>query len=482
MQRKQISHLVVMGDSLSDRGTVCKRYLGGVVPMRWILEMDAHTHNGRFTNQNTWDDDFSTMLASGFLAKHFKSEHKGVLDDTDIADDVINGGAAVTEEVSSAFNLDNDLMIQYNGAGFVRNFCEGGLSAADYSQELTFNPIIEMSRKILSNLVTQRQKLFADDNYKNITEEQKSKTLVVEWSGGNDLLTMNVKPSFDAAMKAVLARMENLHELIVSGYRHFVLCTVPDLTITPRYYEKNAEERVEIRAICKSLNEMLKVGCKRTLDEFQSKYPELTIDVFEVNDLLDKVYKNPKKFGFDPVKLHSPFAKSEEYTKNNQKAVLPATGYMFWDDIHPSATTHAILAKTFYDEFSGKYEFTAPDLSSYPAKTTAQILYETFINAYREEVRKAVKPVAGALGLFADLRREAPLDTNSLADEGRYIEALATILNHALNGNGIRTNKLLVNLGWLTKDGMISTEIEALEKAKAMLNNMPKDHHVRKFM
>lgn len=479
MQRKVISHLVVMGDSLSDRGTVCKRYLGGVIPMRWILEMDAHTHNGRFTNQNTWDDDFSTMLASGFLAKHFKSEHRGILDDTDIADDVIDGDAAVTEEASYAYSLDNDLVIQFNGADFVRNFCEGGLSAADYSQEFTFDPTIEMSRKILSNIKKQRQKLFADDTSKQVTDEQKSRTMVVEWSGGNDLLTMNAKPSFEAARNAVLARMENLHELIASGYRHFVLCTVPDLTITPRYQNKNAEERIEIQDICKSLNEMLKVGCKRTLDEFQSQYPGLTIDVFEVNDLLKTVYKNPKKFGFDPAKLHLPFSMSEEYKKNNQKAVLPATGYMFWDDIHPSATTHAILAKTFYDDFSGKYEFIAPDLSSTPAKTTAQILYETFIKSYRKEVRKAVKPVAGMPGLFADLSREAPLDTNSLADEGRYIEALATILNHALNGNGMRTNKLLMKLGWLSKDGAVSTNMDALEKAAAMLDNMPKDHHVR---
>ena len=75
-------------------------------------------------------------------------------------------------------------------------------------------------------------------NRKKSIKQIKIKTLVIEWSGANDLITVNLHPNIKTAQRAVNARIENIEKLIEQGYQHFVLINLSDLSLTPRYQNK----------------------------------------------------------------------------------------------------------------------------------------------------------------------------------------------------------------------------------------------------
>ncbi len=53
------------------------------------------------------------------------------------------------------------------------------------------------------------RKLFLKTD-QNVSMEDKAKTLIIEWSGANDLITVNKRPERKAVDKAIQARVANL--------------------------------------------------------------------------------------------------------------------------------------------------------------------------------------------------------------------------------------------------------------------------------
>lgn len=346
-----VDRFIILGNSTSDRGTFMKRKLFGFISMRWVASIFKKTHADRFTNGHTWADDFSAMIASRFLADHFLNEHKHINRDTDIADAIITRDHQVVDEISQAYHLNNDKNVSYKNSAFCRMYAEGGLTSADYRCKFTINPLNEIPRLIVSCLEKQRRKLFADNDKNHVSDAVKAKTLVIEWTGGNDLITVNSKPDQQAATAAINARIDNLLALIKHGYRNFVLFTLPDLSVTPRFQHASAADRSNAATISQHFNEELKRRCA----ELKYTMPEISLDVFDINTTLTKVLASPESYGFDRDKTAAEFIDSDDYKKNKNNKTLPASRYLFWDDVHPSAHVHALLAAEFYQEFSKLY-------------------------------------------------------------------------------------------------------------------------------
>jgi hypothetical protein len=226
------------------------------------------------------------------------------------------------------------------------------------------------------------------------------------------------------------------------------------------------------------------------LAEARKNHPDLTIDLFDTNETLNDVLTHPEKYNVDKDKIYTPFSTSPDY-HGDVDGPLPAPHYTFWDRIHPSGLTHEILANAFYDMCVPKFDFEAPDPTKLPtvklskkvSEVESEQMYEQFIAAYRRKLEAAKNGWAGRIRrsrLFDDLRQEKALDTDALdalVAEGKFVEILATIFNHALNGAGYRTHEVLVELGWLGKKGEINVNLEVLAKAKDLLDAEPKDHH-----
>src|SRR3990167_11264202 len=119
MSRSLIEDIVVIGDSLSDRGAMAARRLMGVIPMEVLSGLSSKSPDHRFTNGLVWTDYFASMFGtdSGFTALNFD---------------------------------DPTRVTTSSGETLVRTFCEGGATAHDYSSRLTLNVVQAGTQQILN--------------------------------------------------------------------------------------------------------------------------------------------------------------------------------------------------------------------------------------------------------------------------------------------------------------------------------------------
>ncbi len=269
----RISRLVVLGDSLSDRGTIDKRKLLGFIPMALLSGLYGKSPKGRFTNGYLWGDYYCSAIAEGFEIederKKLKLGHTASAN-ADISDEFLTD-MALRKQNETSFSLNDDQHILFKGERFARFYCEGGLSAYDYSTSITIDPTKEIPRLILSSLDKKRKELLAEDKKYAISKAEKAETLVIEWSGANDFITENEKPTHTEADNAINARISNIEALIQNGYRNFVLFNLPDLALTPRYQAKDQWEQDNASECCDYFNKQLAARCA----ELNRKYQDL---------------------------------------------------------------------------------------------------------------------------------------------------------------------------------------------------------------
>lgn len=479
MPTPQISHIILMGDSLSDRGTMDRRRLLGFIPMDGLSGLKSKSPRGRFTNGFTWSDDIFVSFANEFGIRQLEQQRRtpardelieGLLDDeptfhdrpsedaTDISDALIEDEPVVKKLVEKSYSLDKNLRFDYEGQVLARSYAEGGLTAHDYSWSFIDSITLFFSRLILSTLGKKRKELLADDKKHGITAENKAKTLVMEWSGANDLITVNKKPTHDEVDKAIRARIENVKELIKNGYRHFVLFDLPDLGLTPRY--KNSVEEQEARECCEYFNTQLKAACA----ELQASNSTCSIDVFEVSKTFKHIYNHPEDHGFDADKCKIPYTSTNEF-KIHKDHTSPAPGFMFWDGVHPSAQMHYLLSDAAYKEYTLKYNFTQPKVE--PREKVTMLYNEGELLALFRQAYEA-KFNEDKRGYFGFFKR------SNIAYQSADLK---TILNHALYKGGNRSLTVLKELGWLDENKNLIPDSTVLELALTAVN-AEHDHQV----
>jgi phospholipase/lecithinase/hemolysin len=480
----KISHIVMMGDSLSDRGTLNNRYLFGFIPMRWLSGLANKSPKGRFTNGYTWSDALCAKIISRFIiddfTQHPRSKKHLYQDSTDIADNVlhkrnvnksipqcdftdtsdavITGDYRIFNKINYGYRLNNNLRVQYQGVDFVRHYMEGGLTAHDYSWSPSKSLSRFFSRLILSTLTDQRIKLLNDDLYRAISRQQKAETLVIEWSGANDLITVNEKPSKPEVDNAIKARINNAIELIKNGYRHITLLNLPNFALTPRYQLQTTQERDEAAYYCDYFNQQLVLKCKRLQDD----YPYCSIQIYDVNRLFDQLYQHPEKHGFDKVKMRVPYVDSADFYIH-PNGTSPSLGYMFFDDIHPSADVHTQLAAKLYEKYNKNYLFSKPMVEAVHT-TEEHIVVDKadLLACFRRKYEKMFsKNKASFFGSF--YKSNIQYKTASIED----------ILKHALYENGYRTRQIITELQWIDDAGNIRLNIPALKNA---MQNLKAEH------
>ncbi|GGI81756.1 SGNH/GDSL hydrolase family protein [Legionella impletisoli] len=441
----EIKYITMMGDSLSDRGTLNRAFLFGIIPMRKIAGLEQRSPDGRFTNGLVWGDHVTASIASDFTIKRL--ERRWHLRDTDIADAVIMRDKRILRAIYDSYTLDDDKFVHYHKKLWVRSYCEGGLMSHDYSWKPSWNLKRFFNRIILSALEDMRHKILQYDKKHNISCKQKRETLIIEWSGANDLITVNAKPTPEEVDRAIAARVDNVRKLISAGYRNFVLFNLPNLSLTPRFYDKTQAEQVEARQCSYYFNKQLQEVC----EALSRDYPYCSIRIFDINSEFEKVYENPSKYYFDEEKKTLSYADSLDF-KPPSKGISAASGYMYFDDIHPSADLHALLAAHFYDTLGNQYTLLEPDkiIHKKHRECTEEELLACFKTHYE---RRFEQDKHGFFSCF----RHSNLDIKNAS--------LKTILQHALMEGGKRTKEVLIDLGWLNKEDELILDSNVLQNA-----------------
>jgi phospholipase/lecithinase/hemolysin len=464
MGKTNIQHIVMMGDSLSDRGTMEKKKLFGFIPMDSLSGLHGKSPKGRFTNGYVWSDALATKIANELIISRLKKRGEK---DTDIADGVITHSAKI-KKLLDFYDLDHDTYVEYNKSlDLIRNYDEGGLTAYNYRGSPGPLGRIILSQ-VLSNLDEKRKKLFEDDDYRAISPMHKSKTLVIEWSGGNDLITINngVYQLVDDKLSdevekeiafAVEARINNVRKMAKNGYKHFILFNLPDLSLTPLFqtgYGKDSVKGAHVASL--RFNEVLQQQCEKLKKELSSQYDDVDLAIYDVASVFKDAYENPKKYGIDKDKRTTPYIDSEDF-KIKKNGTSPADGYMFYDMLHPTEDMHEILAQIFYDSDTFQhYEMQAPN--------------ENLIAQFRE-----------AYGARLELDQTYSFITGwmyqSNIDYKSKDLSLHQILKHALgndgSGSGMRTRQVIEKLGWIDTKGNIIIDNSHLHDAYNLMKQKP---------
>ncbi|MCP4994350.1 MAG: SGNH/GDSL hydrolase family protein [Gammaproteobacteria bacterium] len=152
--------------------------------------------------------------------------------------------------------------------------------------------------------------------------------LHVIWAGSNNFLTIPTDP-YAAAMQAVTEIVTSVMFLDSLGVTNIAVANLPDLGRTPRLagtlYAGAATE--------------LSMGVNTALGAALDSLP---IELFQVDifALFDQVFTDPASFGIN----NTSDACLDIYT---YAMCANPDEYAFWDDIHPTAAVHRILAAEF---------------------------------------------------------------------------------------------------------------------------------------
>jgi hypothetical protein len=330
-----IGFFIIMGDSLSDRGGFKAAH--GV--MFQLMGAAFASRFGRFTSGRSWADHFSANIIINLVTERLKK--KGFSEE-DIVNGIIDKDPKISAYIQKSFNLQDHKQVSLFSQDLIRTYCEGGLTSDNYANEYALDPKISGARAVISNLEAKLELLLKDDERKSVTKEQKAETLVVEWSGANDLATVNKNPDFDLVRRTIQARILNIKTLIKNGYQNFVLFNLPDLALTPRYHNLSDEEKENVHIISTFFNKKLKESC----EYLQKKHPECIIQVFDVNSVFSKVYNDPEQYGFDRSLRNEPYKSSQTDSR------AQSGKYLFWDDVHPTDQLHKLLADEFFEKFT----------------------------------------------------------------------------------------------------------------------------------
>lgn len=468
--KTKIEHIITLGDSLSDRGTMDHRKLFGIIPMAGLSGLTGHSPLGRFGNGLVWDDDLAIELYGQFSEAYEKEREKALAKRGIV---VKHDDLETPEEIINQAVIDNYRQVQFHNQDIFRNYNEGGLTSYDWSCNISADISVDIKSRILSNLDQKRALLIQDDQARGISQSHKDKSLIVEWSGANDLLTVHSNiyepEGLDSAMeqvrRAIDARIRNIEALSAQGYKHFVLFNLPDLSLTPRFQNPNIlktyvddpdqYERVRENAhrVSQYFNEELSrriTALRETLSE------DSGIHLFDVNYIFCDAYENPERYGLSSrlkshgVSIDFPNVKHEINATNED-------GYMFWDEVHPTSKVHEILAERFQEDISQEFEFTAPHES----------LLEIFKETYGQRL---LDDRNGCFGFFRRSRMDY-LDERLTLD---------MIFNHGLNNKGYRTRSTMVALGWITNQGELASDhprlIEAFNRAAGLEQTESSSH------
>lgn len=459
-RRRIIRHPIVMGDSLEDRRTWVKRprrsILYGLIPSRWFNDMTKFPY-GRFTNGYTWDDLLCELLVSRFLVKDL--EAKEHMDKTEIADELEAKDPLVERYVQNEDTLDNDRKVDSEGERFARTYCEGGLTAHDCSSFWTWNWRLFAARKIVSTLEQKRNLLLADDKKLAVSAQEKAETLIIEGSGGNDLMTVNDVATIAEADRAVAARMENVRILYANGYRNFALLNLPNLACTPRFFRKTQADRDNVEKVCKHFNDELAKQC--ALLQNDPNYSEILLTVSDAYKSSTELYEHPEAFGLDPAKRNTPLYDTLPPGFDPKGKPVPGNGSMWSDEIHPSAEVHAIMAKQTFENLEKDFDFRAPP---HTVKTDAQNMFRQFMEEYRKKIKESRESWTTGRWTKAHPPRIA------IHNQDDYTRALAAIIDHGLNGGGSRTWQVMKEFGWLDENNNLDVNNPALAAAKAIID------------
>jgi outer membrane lipase/esterase len=160
------------------------------------------------------------------------------------------------------------------------------------------------------------------------------------WIGSNDLddILAGATPAQYAADIAIAAANADsaIAALAGEGAKNFLLLTVPDLGLTPEAIAGGLPTQAAASELAAGFNSALVSGA-----ESLASTDGLNLSILNTYALLDTIVANPTSYGFTNVTAPC-LTGAIDYSGGTVCAT--PNQYLFWDELHPTAAGHAIIA------------------------------------------------------------------------------------------------------------------------------------------
>lgn len=128
-----------------------------------------------------------------------------------------------------------------------------------------------------------------------------------------------------------------INALALDGATQFLVPNMPDLGSTPLFRSANPQ----IRGLLTALTVAFNTNLDPVLQDLDATLPGVEITRFQTDDLFAKVIDNPSSYGFENVT-------NACMTINPYTTCSNPSGWLFWDDFHPTTAGHRMIAQNFY--------------------------------------------------------------------------------------------------------------------------------------
>ncbi|KAH6632642.1 GDSL lipase/esterase [Chaetomium tenue] len=255
------------------------------------------------------------------------------------------------------------------GAGAqLRDYAVGGAVCSNQIVSRNFDLIKRTFPAILDDELPSFE---ADVAFKSLYPHRTAEnTVYAVWIGTNDL-------GFDAFLSDSQTRGKTISDFVdcvfsvldrvyKTGGRRFVLLNTVPLELTPLYAHPDnggtldsqfwktksqynmTEYSQKIREYSTSVNTILEYGVP-VKASLQNRWPKATVDLFDVHSLVNDIYSEPTKFLKAPHNVNSYYHQCEAAGSPCVDQPGSLDGYMWYDELHPSNKTSAIIAQNFID-------------------------------------------------------------------------------------------------------------------------------------
>jgi phospholipase/lecithinase/hemolysin len=177
--------------------------------------------------------------------------------------------------------------------------------------------------------------------------------LYTVWAGSNDLLDIANSAQTPAEQQATVQQAVNnevgsIDGLIAHGAKNLVVMSVPDLAVTPYEKARPASDATS-SALSQTYNNELGAALQAIMASGGA-----SIDYVNTYAMLDAAVASPATYGFSNVT--QPVWNGN--LTSSSSGMLAATGaaqsgYLFFDDLHPTAAGHALLAAGVTQSLTG---------------------------------------------------------------------------------------------------------------------------------
>jgi outer membrane lipase/esterase len=356
------SDIFVFGDSLSDTGNI-------FLATRENIPQSPPYFMGRFSNGPVWVERLAEMLgleASASLA----------------------GGT---------------------------NFAFGGAETGQETGEIFEQPIDVLIPSIRLQVSTFLASDFIGGPFDDVDPE----ALYIVWGGPNDLrpavMAGTTQPAAEA-QRAVDDLVAAMRDLADAGARTFLVPNLPDLGLTPESRALGPGTMALATDISIRFNNALAAA----LNSLESELG-ITIIRLDVFSALADVVANPAAFGLtnvtDACLMGEPFT--------GGTACAQPEAHLFWDDIHPTATAHAILADMAFTAIMLPLVVTPAEANPHTSITVSGAAQALPVLQVRLRTGPEMIRLTSVTVAFAEQAGSAAL-----------VETMRVNLLHDVNGNG----------------------------------------------